>query len=66
MVPTSNFNKVLGGRHIRFHDIVGATPDHGMELFELTRTVYLNFNRELEKLMTTERRLTDNASLLRC
>lgn len=65
MIPTRDFNKVLGGRHIRFHDIVGATPDHGMELFELTRTVYLNFNRDLEKLQITERRLTDNVSPIR-
>ena len=65
MIPTRSFNRVLGGRHIRFHDIFAATPDHGMELFELSRTVYLNFNRELEKFPITERRLKDNALLFR-
>ena len=65
MIRTRDFNRVLGGLHIRFHDIFEATPDHGMELFELSRTVYLNFNQELEKFPITERRLTENARWFR-
>ena len=65
MIPTRFFSRVLGGRHIRFHDIFAATPDHGMELFELSRTVYLNFNRDLERFPPTERRLQENSWLFR-
>jgi hypothetical protein len=65
MIPTKLFNGVTGARHIRLHDIFVATPDHGMELFELWRSVTLNFNRALENFQSIERRLAANASFAR-
>ena len=65
MIPKYFFNNVTGARHIRFHDIFAATPDHGMELFELWRSVPLTFNRALERFRGFERRLAANASIKR-
>jgi hypothetical protein len=65
MIPTKFFNSVTGARHIRFHDIFAAIPDHGMELFELWRSVPLNFNKSLENFQAFERRLAANASIAR-
>ena len=65
MIPKYFFNNVTGARHIRFHDIFAAIPDHGMELFELWRSVPLNFNKSLENFQAFERRLAANASIAR-